>query len=606
MEAPYLALYRRYRPQVFAEVVGQEAIVASLRAAVSSGRVAHAYLFSGPRGTGKTSSARILAKALNCDAVADGEPCGVCPSCVAIADGTSLDVVELDAASNNGVDAVRELIGRVALGSPGHRRVFILDEVHMLSQAASNALLKTLEEPPAGVVFVLATTDPHKVPPTIRSRVQHFEFRLLGTSELAAQVRRVADAAGLAASDDVVAEAVRLGAGSVRDALSALERLSLVPEGRSDEAPGGSQTTPALDRLVDALGAGDAPGALVAWAEAAQMGLEPARVISEVVERLRQAFLVSFSPELAQAWGERAAAAERWARALGLPEVTGALERFGRAGVVMRDLPEPAVALELALVETARSVARRHGEPGPTQHEGPVQAAADQAAPAADLGRLQAQLAALEARVGALERRERGAALSPEGASPTRRSPLGATPALGALRRSREAEVPEERDSAPSPPSAPDLASTTSPGPLVVELDELWRCWTTEIFPSLAPSLGARLAEARPIEVDARRRRVVFGVPSDGYRRRCERLRPSIAEVLAARFGAPILVELRVSEGARETLGEATAGGEATSEPAGDEPEATEDLAALVSHHVQDAIGVDEYIRQRFPGVEEV
>ena len=166
----YQSLYRSYRPRRFSEVRGQDHVVRALRNAVRDGRVGHAYLFSGPRGTGKTSTARILAKALNCENLQDGEPDCTCESCLAIEAGTSYDLQELDAASNNGVEAVRDLIGKVALGSPGRTKVYILDEVHMLSTAASNALLKTLEEPPGHVVFVLATTDPHKVLPTIRSR----------------------------------------------------------------------------------------------------------------------------------------------------------------------------------------------------------------------------------------------------------------------------------------------------------------------------------------------------------------------------------------------------------------------------------------------------
>ena len=169
----------------------------ALRSAVRDDRVSHAYLFSGPRGTGKTSSARILAKALNCEAPVDGEPCGVCTSCVEITQGSSLNVHELDAASNNGVDAMRDLVAHAGLGTPGRWKVYIVDEVHMLSTAAANALLKTLEEPPSHVVFVLATTDPQKVPPTIRSRTQHLEFRLLGAETLHDLLESVNDEAGL-------------------------------------------------------------------------------------------------------------------------------------------------------------------------------------------------------------------------------------------------------------------------------------------------------------------------------------------------------------------------------------------------------------------------
>ena len=185
----YQSLYRRYRPRRFGELRGQDHVVRALRNAVRDDRVGHAYLFSGPRGTGKTSSARILAKVLNCERPVDGEPCCECASCLAVEAGTSYDVHELDAASNNGVDAMRDLIDKAMLGTPGRHKVYILDEVHMLSKAAEAALLKTLEEPPSHVVFVLATTDPQKVSPTIVSRTQHLQFHLLPMDELEEHVR---------------------------------------------------------------------------------------------------------------------------------------------------------------------------------------------------------------------------------------------------------------------------------------------------------------------------------------------------------------------------------------------------------------------------------
>src|SRR3954464_5381655 len=213
-EQPYQSLYRRYRPQRFSEVRGQDHVTRALGNAVREGRVAHAYLFSGPRGTGKTSTARILAKALNCTKLDDGEPCGTCDSCVQVAAGTSLDVMELDAASNNGVDAMRDLVSRAALGTPGRWKVYIVDEVHMLSTPASNALLKSLEEPPAHVVFVLATTDPQKVLPTIRSRTQHFEFRLIGPDVLVDLLKDINASADLNVPPEAIDFVIRRGNGS--------------------------------------------------------------------------------------------------------------------------------------------------------------------------------------------------------------------------------------------------------------------------------------------------------------------------------------------------------------------------------------------------------
>src|SRR3954466_14648094 len=227
----YQSLYRRYRPRRFSDVRGQEPVVRALRNAVRDGRVGHAYLFSGPRGTGKTSTARILAKALNCTNPQAGEPDCECESCVAMEAGRSYDLQELDAASNSGVEAMRSLIDRVALGSPGRTKVYILDEVHMLTAAASNALLKTLEEPPAHVVFVLATTDPHKVLPTIRSRTQHFEFLLLSNEELHAHVLDIAGREGIEIDSEAVDAVVRQGAGSARDALSKLDMALAVGTG---------------------------------------------------------------------------------------------------------------------------------------------------------------------------------------------------------------------------------------------------------------------------------------------------------------------------------------------------------------------------------------
>ncbi len=239
-------------------------------------------------GPGKTSSARILAKALNCTDAQDGEPCGVCASCVEITQGTSLNVHELDAASNNGVDAMRDLVAHAGLGTPGRWKIYIVDEVHMLSNAAANALLKTLEEPPSHVVFVLATTDPQKVPPTIRSRTQHLEFRLIGADTLHELLQSVREKAGLDIGEDSVEAAVRRGRGSARDALSALDQVAA--SGSADSAR--PEVAPVLRALAD----GEASDLLVALSGLLAGGWGPQPLATELVDELRQVFLAALGP----------------------------------------------------------------------------------------------------------------------------------------------------------------------------------------------------------------------------------------------------------------------------------------------------------------------
>src|SRR5277367_750448 len=317
-DAPFVSLYRRFRPGQFDELKGQDHVVRALRSAVRDDRVSHAYLFSGPRGTGKTSSARILAKALNCEAPVDGEPCGVCTSCVEITQGSSLNVHELDAASNNGVDAMRDLVAHAGLGAPGRWKVYIVDEVHMLSTAAANALLKTLEEPPSHVVFVLATTDPQKVPPTIRSRTQHLEFRLLGAETLHNLLESVNEEAGLHVDEEALEAAVRRGRGSARDALSALDQV--VASGSADAA------RPELAAVLDALADGD----------------------------LRQVFLAALAPELCTVSGPSLERFRAVAEAMGLARVVRSMEILGHALVDMREAPDAQVVVEIAAVRAVR------------------------------------------------------------------------------------------------------------------------------------------------------------------------------------------------------------------------------------------------------------
>ena len=336
------SLYRRYRPQRFSELKGQEHVVRALKNAVANSREGHAYLFSGPRGTGKTTTARILAKVLNCENPLDGEPCCECGSCLAVQEGNSFDVIELDAASNNGVEDIREIIAAASLGSPGRHKVYILDEVHMLSKGASAALLKTLEEPPSHVVFVLATTDPEKVAETIRSRTQHLQFHLLPVDELEAHVRWVASDAGIDISDASINAVLRQGGGSARDTLSALE-LAAATGGMVDEV------TP-VDEFVEAFIEYDAGRLLAAVAHTVNFGRDPRTIVNDLVRHMRDAFLTQMAPELVQLPEDRAAEVTAQAGRLGTPRIVKVIETLGLAINDMRNAPDSRVVLEVALV----------------------------------------------------------------------------------------------------------------------------------------------------------------------------------------------------------------------------------------------------------------
>jgi DNA polymerase III subunit gamma/tau len=340
------SLYRRFRPARFAELRGQDHVVRALQGAVKNDRISHAYLFSGPRGTGKTSTARILAKALNCEHPVDGDACAVCASCLAIAKGTSLDVIELDAASNNGVDDIRDIIAGAWHNTPGIWKVYIFDEVHQLSKAASAALLKTLEEPPPHVVFVLATTDPHKVLPTIRSRTQHLEFRLFGAETLGTLLHDVQSAAGLGADDATIEAAVRLGRGSARDALSALDQLL---------ATGSlSETQPEFDGLFHALVTDDAVGAIRSLAVLSREGWDPEQLAENFAGEVRQVFLLQVAPDVADAVDADRDRLLTWGQELGLAKSVRILETVGRAIREMKSAPEKIVMLEVAMVRLTK------------------------------------------------------------------------------------------------------------------------------------------------------------------------------------------------------------------------------------------------------------
>ena len=300
-----LALYRKYRPAKFAEVVGQEHVTQPLSVAIEAGRINHAYLFSGPRGCGKTSSARILARSLNCELGPTPEPCGVCPSCVSLAPGGpgNIDVTELDAASHGGVDDTRELRDRAFFAPAESRyRVFIVDEAHMITTQGFNALLKIVEEPPEHLVFVFATTEPEKVLPTIRSRTHHYPFRLIPPGTLRKLLERICADEEVTVAPAVYPLVIRAGGGSARDSLSVLDQLvaGAGPEGVTYEravALLGVTDVSLIDDVVDALAAGDRAAVFEAVDRLVEAGHDPRRFASDLLQRLRDLTLLQAVPE---------------------------------------------------------------------------------------------------------------------------------------------------------------------------------------------------------------------------------------------------------------------------------------------------------------------
>ena len=377
----YRALYRKWRPQRFEDVVGQRAIVAALKNQIAAGRVGHAYLFTGVRGTGKTTCAKIFAKAVNCLDPQNGDPCGQCPVCRGIDDGSILDVVEMDAASNNGVDDIRDLRDETAYTPSTCRyKVYIIDEVHMLSTAAFNALLKTLEEPPAHVIFILATTEIQKVPATIRSRCQRYDFTRISPEDIAGRVAQVAAAEQLSLTEGAAGLIARLADGALRDALSILDTCAGVTD-KIDEAAvrrmAGVTDRSYLFRMSDAIAAQDAPAALAELAALRQQSVDVKRLTEELIAHYRSLMLAALpggrdllsgvSPDEETLYLEKGPA-------LGRREAIRAIRALGAALEHMARGSDQRIELELALFSLT--------EPAQTQQAPAVQTAAASTAPA--------------------------------------------------------------------------------------------------------------------------------------------------------------------------------------------------------------------------------
>ena len=386
------ALYRKWRPARFEDVVGQEHVTRTLQQGVAAGRVGHAYLFCGPRGTGKTTSARLLAKAVNCRHEDPAQrPCNACTVCKAISEGRFLDLIEIDAASNTGVDDIRDLRDKINFSpSEGRFKVYIIDEVHMLSTAAFNALLKTLEEPPPHVKFVLATTEEHKVPVTIKSRCQQFNFRLLTVEEISGRLEWLAQQESITMEPEALAMIARQGSGSIRDAESLLDQLVVAPgdaiTAERTQMVLGTASSAAITALIEAWLAGDGAAGLGIIHQALASGTDARQFCRQVVAYLRQLLLLQAAgPDLlvegtAEEKADMLVQAERAPRH-GLIE---ALKRFNEAAVTPAGSWQPQLPLELAFIEllpdTPMPAASRPGSGSPAAAEKPASSATTETA----------------------------------------------------------------------------------------------------------------------------------------------------------------------------------------------------------------------------------
>ncbi len=364
------ALYRKWRPRTFDEIVGQEHVVRTLRNALTGGRIHHAYLFTGPRGTGKTTTARLLAKAVNCLAPEDRRPCNECAICQAVNEGRLIDLIEIDAASNTGVDDVRELRERVGFRpNEAHYKVYVIDEVHMLSNAAFNALLKTLEEPPPHAIFVLATTEPHKIPATVLSRCQRFDFRRIPVADIVARLEWLTQQEHIPVDREALHLVARQATGSMRDAESLLDQLAAYDEsgisGAEVRAALGTGATETVIQVTDALSQGAVGRGLGVINAAVDEGVDPRQFARQMVEHLRVLLLLRLEADFVPAHitEDLRPQLEKQAADFSPRALAHAVRLFNQAAVEAKGGWQPQLPLEMAFIEAAL----------PPEPEGPVE-----------------------------------------------------------------------------------------------------------------------------------------------------------------------------------------------------------------------------------------
>ncbi len=441
----YIALYRKWRPGTFGDLVGQEHISRTLSNAITTGRIGHAYLFSGPRGTGKTSTAKILAKALNCEHGPTPEPCGKCPACQKINDGSSMDVFEIDAASNRGIDEIRDLRETVKFAPvDGRYKVYIIDEVHMLTTEAFNALLKTLEEPPAHVVFILATTEAHKVPPTIQSRCQRYDFKRITVEEIRGRLETVVAEMGLQAEAEALDMIAIQADGGLRDALSLLDQCSALAEGELTAARVrqvlGLIGHDWIYKLTEAIYAHKAQVALGVLADLLRDGKDLKQVLTELSLHLRSLMIYQATGTLEQMdlYAEPDAVLQEQGKFFSAEELMAMIKRLHEALSEIKWSPQPRITVEVALMALCNPAA-----------SGAVPQAAGAVVDDGRIAQLEAKLSQMAAQLAA-----RPVTVAAPASANAAALPRPAAPAQGAAKRAAVSAEP-----LPQEPAVPITAS---------------------------------------------------------------------------------------------------------------------------------------------------
>ena len=571
----YLVLARKYRPQSFGEMTGQEHVVRTLSNALKSGQMAHAFLFTGPRGVGKTTCARLVAKCLDCEKGPTAQPCGVCPPCVEIAEGRCVDVVEIDAASNNGVDNVRDIVEAVRYRPARDRfKVFVIDEVHMLSAGAFNALLKTLEEPPPHVKFVLATTDVHRVPETIVSRCQRFDFRRLTQQQIVDQLRKVASAEHIQVSDRALGLVARAAEGGMRDALSMLDQVRAACGDVADDAAVaeavGAVDAGAVARLAAAVLQRDGAAVLAEIEGLHARGQEMKRVAEELVRHLRDVVVVRLVPQapldLADA-DRREVAAQ--AEAASASQLTRVFDLAQRAVGEVKRADQPRYALEIALLRACYL------------------------APATDVQELMARLEAAVGGAGGAGRAGGAGGAGPPRGAGSAAPPGGAQPPRPEQRAPSSQTAPRPGTTGEAVAAAPPpVASGRGGVPATAAPGDRWRAVVAEVERT-TPSLGSALKQGALVGIsDAE---VSIRVPPGIHLSSLERRRGEVEAAFERIFGRPM--RLAVTPGAPGEVAEAGGGAPARSiaeveRAERDARSATVRAAARAHPNIQEAVRI--------------